>query len=96
MPTDRNGNGKPPMLYSADPNTGPLLKLCVIGMIIGVSSNTFIYETYYITLLPNIYPNPNSISVHAITVEILFGYKTIKIDNTELHAAALATPSKNL
>ena len=42
------------------------------------------------------YPNPNNISVQDITVDTLLGYITMRMDTTEFHAAASATPSKNL
>ena len=48
------------------------------------------------TSLPIMKPNPKNISVHDITVETLLGYITIRIDTTEFHDAASATPSKNL
>ena len=42
------------------------------------------------------YPKPNKVSVHDITVVTLLGNNFIKIETAEPHAAASAIPSKAL
>ena len=42
------------------------------------------------------YPKPNKVSVHDITVVTLLGNNFIRIETAEPHAAASAIPSKAL
>ena len=60
-----------------------------------VGCQTKLYFRFFIAI-PSMYPRPMSISVIAVTKDILSGKIFIRMLRTEETQAALATPSKNL